>query len=123
MSRRTMRLHRSPRTSSAREGGQPERGAWWGGVGSPGTVGGRLAQWKCLGWRRPYCLQDATHWTLPHGAAMPTATDALTPAALTPAALAHAYIAAPGARRFDALRDLLHPDVEFIGPFVTLHSA
>jgi SnoaL-like protein len=38
-------------------------------------------------------------------------------------ALATSYLDAIGQHDFERLADLLHPDVEFVGPFVTLHSA
>jgi ketosteroid isomerase-like protein len=51
--------------------------------------------------------------------ATPTAPDT----ALSNAELAARYLDAIGRHDFEALADLLHPDLEFVGPFVTLHSA
>jgi hypothetical protein len=42
---------------------------------------------------------------------------------LTPADVARRYLDAIGQHDFDALADLLHPELDFSGPFVTLHSA
>lgn len=37
--------------------------------------------------------------------------------------VARRYVESIGRHDFDALGDVLHPDLEFAGPFVTLHSA
>jgi hypothetical protein len=43
--------------------------------------------------------------------------------ALSVAELADRYLGSIGRHDFDALATLLHPDLAFVGPFVTLHSA